>query len=241
MTLKSRISDFQGRQGFHPTIGGVFVNPFYIARRGLADAIRLEAPRLHGRLLDVGCGSKPYASDFQVAEYVGLDIDTPRTRSLGTADSYYDGGHFPFDSASFDSVLCNQVLEHVFNPDEFLEEIRRVLKPGGLLLMTIPFVWDEHEQPYDYARYSTFGLKALLEKHGFVVERQCKITGNISVLFQLLNGYLYKLLPRSKRIHMVVCACVMAPISLIGVALGRLLPPSPDLFLDQLAVARRSP
>ena len=61
-------------------------------------------------------------------------------------------------------MLCNQVLEHVFNPDEFLLKINRVLKNDGKLLLTVPFVWDEHEQPFDYARYSSFGLKALIEK-----------------------------------------------------------------------------
>ena len=58
--------------------------------------------------------------------------------------------------------MCNQVLEHVFNPDDFVREIARVLKPGGALLLTVPFVWNEHEQPYDYARYSSFGLRAFL-------------------------------------------------------------------------------
>jgi SAM-dependent methyltransferase len=238
--IKRRLSAFMGTQSFHPTLSGAFVNPFLIARRGLANAIRDDAHLLHGRLLDVGCGSKPYARYFNVDQYVGLDIDTSRTRSLGIADHYYDGHRFPFESSSFDSILCNQVLEHVFNPNEFLAEMNRVLKPGGGVLLTVPFVWDEHEQPYDYARYSSFGLKALFEKSGFVVERQRKINANISVVFQLINSYLYKLLPRSPRVHLVVCATIMAPLSLIGIALGRILPPDEDLFLDQIVFARKS-
>ena len=72
-------------------------------------------------------------------------------------------------------MLCNQVLEHVFNPQEFLGELGRVLARGGRLLLTVPFVWDEHEQPFDYARYSSFGLKALLEQHGFRVLQHRKL------------------------------------------------------------------
>src|SRR3546814_1285445 len=85
------------------------------------------------------------------------------------ADYFYYLKKFPFESDIFNSVLCNQVLEHVFNPDDFLQEIHRVLREGGMLLLTVSFVRDEHEQPSDYARYSTYGLKSLLERNGFTV------------------------------------------------------------------------
>ena len=140
------------RQMFFPSWLGIFVNPFYFARAGLRDAMREFASRLSGSLLDVGCGSKPYRSLFTVDAYIGLDIDSETSRQRGIADQLYDGNVFPFPDGAFDSVLCNQVLEHVFNPDAFLAEIARVLKPGGKLLLTVPFVWDYHEQPYGYSR-----------------------------------------------------------------------------------------
>ena len=159
-----KLKEIYLRQMYSPGWLGIFVNPFYFARSGLRDAVTDFAPMLSGRLLDVGCGSKPYQDLFAVEVYIGLDIDSENSRKRGIADHYYDGHVFPFTDASFDSILCNQVLEHVFNPDEFLREIVRALKPGGRLLLTVPFVWDEHEQPYDYARYSSFGLRDLLEK-----------------------------------------------------------------------------
>lgn len=152
------------KQMYVPGLIGLFVNPFYFARYGLAKAIEEFAPSLSGLLLDVGCGSKPYKFLFKVQSYVGLDIDTEPVRLRGVADNYYDGELFPYSDSSFDSLLCSQVLEHVFNPDVFLSEINRVLRLGGRVLLTVPFVWDEHEQPYDYARYSSFGLRFLLEK-----------------------------------------------------------------------------
>ena len=112
------------QQQFNPDLSGAFVNPFFLARRCLWREIAAASGQLSGRLLDVGCGLQPYRALFPACVYTGLDIDSPRTRALAVADSFYDGHRFPFDDACFDAVLCNQVLEHVFNPAEFLSEIR---------------------------------------------------------------------------------------------------------------------
>src|SRR5258705_9633859 len=232
--IRERLRRIVHEQRFRPAFWGAFINPFFIARRGLADAVREFALHVHGRLLDVGCGSKPYEQLFRVDQYVGLDIESARTRASGAADQYYDGHRFPFADTSFDAVLCNQVLEHVFDPNEFVSELHRVLKPGGRLVLTVPFVWDEHEQPFDYARYSSFGLRALFEQHGFAIERHRKINPNISAIFQLINAYLYKVLPKPLIVHVIVCATVMAPISYLGVILSKILPDNEDLYLDQI-------
>src|ERR1035437_5812332 len=198
--MKQPLQAIYRRQMFFPGWFGIFVNPFYFARAGLRDAMAQFAPQLSGKLLDVGCGSEPYRSLFTVDTYIGLDIDSDASRQRGVADQLYDGGVFPFSDGAFDPALCNQVLEHVFNPDVFLGEIARVLKPGGRLLLTVPFVWDEHEQPYDFARYSSFGLRAILEKQGLKILIHKKLGADPSVLFHLANAYLFKIsmgLPRS--------------------------------------------
>jgi SAM-dependent methyltransferase len=226
---------------FFPGWLGIFVNPFYFARSGLRDAMTEFAPMVSGRLLDVGCGSKPYQALFAVDAYIGLDIDSEASRKGGIADHFYEGDTFPFADASFDSVLCNQVLEHVFNPDKFLGEIVRVLKPGGKLLLTVPFVWDEHEQPYDYARYSSFGLRALLEKQGFKIVHHKKIGADASILFQLANAYLFKVTqgwPRSSKL--LFTASVMAFVNVMGLLARRMLPDNPDLFLDHVVLAEKA-
>lgn len=229
------------RHMFFPGLLGLFVNPFYFARKGLCEAISEFAPLLSGRLLDVGCGSKPYKSLFAVEAYIGLDIDSEMSRKRSIADYLYDGKSFPFADSSFDAVLCNQVLEHVFNPDEFLGEIVRVLNPGGKLLLTVPFVWDEHEQPYDYARYSSFGLRALLEKQGLKIVHHKKTCADASILFQLANAYLFKItqgLPRPFKL--LLTASVMAFINVLGLLARRLLPSNPDLFLDHIVLAEKA-
>ncbi|MBK8496718.1 MAG: methyltransferase domain-containing protein [Chitinophagaceae bacterium] len=80
----------------------------------------------------------------------------------------------PFDNDQFDAVFSSEVFEHIFNLEEILPEINRVLKPGGKLLFTCPFAWPEHEIPYDFARYSSFGIKAVVERQGFTVIEQYK-------------------------------------------------------------------
>jgi len=228
---------FAARQ-FKPGIIGIFINPFFLARRGLWREIEAASPMLAGDLLDVGCGSKPYQALFKVHSYTGLEIDTPTARLRNVADAYYDGKFFPFDDASFDAVLCNQVLEHVFTPDAFLKEIARVLRPRGRLLLTVPFVWDEHEQPYDYARYSSFGLSALLERSGFYIVRQRKILADASILFQMANAYLFKVTgARSILAKLILRVFLFAPVSILGLLASMLLPRNEDFFLDQLVVA----
>jgi SAM-dependent methyltransferase len=229
------------RQDFFPGLLGIFTNPFYLSRSALQQAIRSNASSLGGRLLDVGCGIKPYFELFKVDQYIGLEIDTPIARKRKVADVFYSGKVFPFPDESFDSVLCNQVLEHVFNPTDFLNEIGRVLKPGGKLLLTVPFVWDEHEQPWDYARYSSFGLATLVKERRFRIISHYKLRADISVIFQLANAYIFKKTQRWPRsAQFFTTATVMATLTSLGLLGGRLLPSNPDLYLDHVLLAEKA-
>lgn len=235
------IREYILRQQYNPTIVGLWLNPFYHSRHGLRIAIKRMAGYINvDRILDVGCGKKPYRDLFSCKEYIGLEIDTPNNRANKQADFFYNGTTFPFYDTEFDAIVCNQVLEHVFTPDIFLCEIKRVLKKDGLLLLTVPFVWDEHEQPWDYARYSSFGLKSLLQKNGFKVLQYEKTSANISVVFQLLNAYLYKILwTRWSLINLCITFFLLAPFNVLGLILGKVLPSNQDLYLDQIVLAQR--
>ena len=239
--MSNKIREILKKKSFFPSWWGAFLNPFYLARRGLARAVQSYSKVLHGKLLDVGCGTKPYRSAFVVDEYIGLDIDNEYSRKRGIADEFYDGRIFPFLENEFEAILCNQVLEHVFNPDEFLSEIYRVMKPDEKMLVTVPFVWDEHEQPYDYARYSSFGLKALLEKNGSDVIAHEKIGSDASIIFQLINAYLYKVTQHwNKYLKLLFTFFVMSWINLMGLLASALSPKNPDLFLDHVVLVRKS-
>lgn len=224
---------------FEPSFIGLFLNPFFIARRGLLKSIKELGIEITGKTLDVGCGTKPYEKFFNCSEYVGLEIETTLKRELKQADYYYDGEKFPFRNAEFDSIVTNQVLEHVFNPNEFLSEINRVLENDGKLLLTVPFVWDEHEHPFDYARYSSFGLKSLMEKHGFEIIKHHKSVDDFRVVAQIINAYIYKITHKNWLIKNISTVFIMSLINILGILTGFLLPKNKDLFLDNIILARK--
>ena len=229
------------KQQFNPGLLGVFTNPFYHMRRQLYKSVSSFSMQLSGKILDIGCGSKPYQNLFTGAtEYIGIDYDSPANRAHTKADVFYDGEHFPFKDGSFDSAIATEVLEHVFNPDIFLKESLRVLKDGGVLLLTCPFAWDEHSQPYDYARYSSFGLAHLMRKNGFEIMAQQKTAGNMKALCQILNCYIYKILPfKNYRLRVCCYLFTTAPITILGSILSLLLPQNPDYYLSNVIIVRK--
>lgn len=241
VAMINKIKKYYHRQIFEPGFLGLFINPFYIARKALYTNIKILAKEIGGLTLDIGCGNKPYEYLYDVSKYIGLDLKTSIHNVQTFADIFYDGKHIPVKDNTIDSIVCNQVFEHVFEPDKFLAEINRVLKNNGILLISLPFVWDEHEQPYDYARYSSFGIKFLLEKHGFNIKLHIRTVNDFSLFAQLLNLYFYKLVHKKKSfIKKFVTLFVMAPITIFGVLLGKILPKNDDLFLDNIILATKN-
>ncbi|MBL0340959.1 MAG: class I SAM-dependent methyltransferase [Bacteroidetes bacterium] len=97
-------------------------------------------------------------------------------------DIIYDGINIPFPDNEFDIIFCTEVMEHVPNPEHFLSEINRVLQSGGVLIMTTPFMVQLHEEPYDFYRYTKYGIQHLLNKSGFEVKNIVAFGDAIGVL-----------------------------------------------------------
>lgn len=231
-------------QEFYPRTLALFTNPFYFARKGLLQNIKSFSGHVTGNMLDIGCGQKPYRKLFAVSSYTGLEFDTAENQKQKGGDDvfFYAGGRFPFNDSQFDSALSTEVLEHVFEPDLFLTEINRVLKKGGVFLLSVPFVWDEHEQPYDYGRYSSFGLKYLLEKHGFEIVESKKSMPDIRTLCQLINAFIYKIAImgiKSYRRRLLATIVLASPGNILGTILARIVPENKDLYLDSVILARK--
>ena len=238
--LVNRLNRLWQRELFDPTWLGLLINPFYFARRSLVQSLRPLLGQLSGEVLDVGCGRKPYRHFVQATRYVGVDLDTPELRELGAADIFYDGERIPVEAESFDAVVCSQVLEHVFTPVGFIGELYRVLRIGGQLVLTTPFVWDEHSQPYDFGRYSSFGLRRVLEDAGFEIIAQRKTCADCRVLVQLAAAFVYKLVSlRNRRLAMAARMLLIAPLNVFGSIVAFLLPANPDLYLDNVVLARK--
>jgi SAM-dependent methyltransferase len=134
-------------------------------------------------LLDIGCGDKPYArSAPNVRRWIGFDAD-----SNAEADVHGKADALPFPEASFDTVLCTQVLEHVPMPGAVVAECARVLRPGGMLIVSVPQYWELHEEPHDYYRFTPIGIATILQGAGFNVVRQVREGQGPAVAGQALN------------------------------------------------------
>lgn len=229
------------QQLFRPGIIGFFINPFFLGRSSMYINVKKLSKYISGKTLDVGSGSKPYIGLFKgVTQYIGMDIEqSGHKHQYEYIDVFYDGEHFPFEDNSFDSLVFFEVLEHVFNPDTFFNEISRVVKPNGNCLVTIPFIWGEHEQPYDFARYSSFGLKHIFEKHGFEVVKHKKYLTDFRLIFLLINSYFYTTI--KKYLPGYLAWLIIIPVSIINNFLGLLsyiLPKNKDLYFGNIYVLR---
>lgn len=114
-------------------------------------------------VLDLGCGHKPYRDLFPGANYFGMD----RAMDDSSPDFLGDALSLPVRDRSIDIVFATQVIEHVTKPDHMVRECNRVLRPNGFLVLTGPFYWPLHEEPYDFFRFTRYGFEQLLADAGF--------------------------------------------------------------------------
>lgn len=126
---------------------------------------------LWGDILDVGCGEMPYRHLLpRDASYTGIDIADPAkfdmTRDQGVIA--FNGRDIPFADHSFNAILCTEVLEHVIDPEALVAEMHRVLRPGGTMLVTVPYSARVHYVPYDFHRFTRYRLKQLFWECGKV-------------------------------------------------------------------------
>jgi SAM-dependent methyltransferase len=141
------------------------------------------------RVLDVGAGTAPYREFFSSHSYTTSDWENSLYDAARHADVIGPIDDLPVTDCSFDAVLVTEVLEHVPDPLAALCELRRILRPGGQILITIPFVWELHEEPYDFFRYTRYGIEHLLATAGFVNEQILDLSGYFSLLGQLLKNF----------------------------------------------------
>jgi len=124
-----------------------------------------------GRVLEVGCGAQPYRHLVPAdCSYTGLDWEQAEAHfNYRLPDTvYYQGERFPFEYGFFDNLFHTEVLEHIYQPGQFLAECHRVLKPSGQMFFTVPFQARYHYIPHDYFRYTPAALERMLREAGFV-------------------------------------------------------------------------
>jgi SAM-dependent methyltransferase len=166
-------------------------SPTWVVRRALARWLQEQAAELRDgppvRILDVGCGVKPYYPFFAAVatEYVGVDaVDNPAADLRGLVEA------LPVEDAGFDVVLCTQVLEHCGDPSQAVRELRRVTKPGGRVLASTHGVQVYHPSPTDYYRWTHEGLQMLFTTSAeWSSLRVLPAAGTASALAMLLGTY----------------------------------------------------
>jgi SAM-dependent methyltransferase len=124
----------------------------YYIRTSIFDALKRSLGEFKGSFLDIGCGKMPYKEfilqNSNVERYIGLDIYNAIQYDQNVqADFTWNGVKMPFEDSSFESSFGTEVLEHCPYPKITLDEVNRVLKPGGVFFFTVPFLWNLHEQP----------------------------------------------------------------------------------------------
>lgn len=176
---------YNGLAGIHPNEN--LLHHQWLSVKDLRKGLKEVLSSVSAKVLDVGCGKRPYRMYLdprRVTIYVGIDSDPTSDADLLVSGAQHG---WPFQNQTFDAIICTEVLEHVHDPQVFIGELSRVLKPGGLLILSVPFIFNMHGEPRDFFRFTEFGLLEIVSK-GFEIidlKRQGAVGSTLAIL--LLN------------------------------------------------------
>lgn len=195
----------KNKLNFGSWMSSFLLNPSYIIRKLLYNEIIDNSQFIIWKVLDFWCWEKPYKDLFNYKEYIWLDFKNSwHDNAKNNIDIYWDGKKIPFKDNNFDSFISTETLEHVFNIDEILQEINRVLKKWWYWIVTIPFMIWEHEEPYDFARYTYFWIKDILEKNWFKIIKHNRLWNYYLTLLQLKRWYIAQIIHNRKNKYMKI-------------------------------------
>lgn len=181
-------------------------------------------PALEGKVLDVGCGEMPFRFALTGnVQYTGIDVAAADSFGM-TRDSaiqLFDGRQIPFPDDHFHHVLCTEVLEHAEDPEMLMAEMYRVLKPGGSLILTVPFSARVHHAPYDFHRFTSYRLAQLLSPFD---QYDIAVRGNdiASIANKLIVLTMALLQPRFRILWNLFLAILCGPIAAVFVVAARI-------------------
>jgi SAM-dependent methyltransferase len=146
-------------------------------------------------VLDAGAGEGRFAHYFRHTRYVPIDLAIgDHTWDYGSIQACVDLACLPLPDNTFDGVICTQVLEHVPNPRQVIDELARVLRPGGHFYLSAPQGWHQHQKPYDFFRFTSFALTNLFEQAGLTIDFIRPMGGyfwHLSYELQMMHYWLF--------------------------------------------------
>ena len=143
-------------------------------------------------MLDYGCGGQPYKNFFlpKLTRYIGADVAAAQGVQLDL--EIIPGQALSLADASIDTLLSTQTLEHLPDVYFYLKECGRLVRPGGVMILTAPMQWRHHEVPYDYLRFTKYGLSVLIEQNGFEIKSISPCGGVYALLGQIFLSHLHE-------------------------------------------------
>ncbi len=181
------------------------------------------SPYYKGTLYDLGCGTRPYESFFLnfAHKYVGIDWGSSVHKLK--ADIVADlNKPLPVESNCADTIVCLSVLEHLCEPQCLIDEAYRMMKPGATIILQVPWQWWIHEAPYDFFRYTPYGLRYMLEKAGFSNVEVQPTCGFFSMWFLKMNYFSLRFIKGPRLLRGIIKLCLM-PCWYLGQATAPLL------------------
>ncbi len=163
--------------------------------------IKKVLPKFKGKVLDIGCGQSPYRYllNKNETEYRGIDVAEAASFDYINNDiTLFDGEKIPFDNEFFDAIICTEVLEHVYNYQNLIDEMYRVCKKDSKLIITIPFSARYHYIPYDFFRYTPSALEKIFCKFS-TVEITPRGSDVLSICAKIIVLFFRNLIPNSFR------------------------------------------
>ena len=142
-----------------------------------------------GALIDLGCGKVPLFATYKghVSSVTCLDWGNSMHPNPHLDQEQDLNQPIAYPDSSFDSIILSDVLEHIRKPEELIREMHRILRPGGHVIMNVPFYYGLHEQPFDYYRYTRHALKSMTEDAGFEVVELASIGGVPEIMADLFS------------------------------------------------------
>jgi SAM-dependent methyltransferase len=205
--------------------------------------IAKKLPQMTGVVYDFGCGIRPYERDIlkYAEKYIG--IDWPHTLHGVHADIVADLNHsLPITSETANSIVSFQVLEHLSEPQTMLNEAFRILKSKGNIFISVPFQWHVHEAPYDFFRYTRYGLEYMLQKAGFQDIQIDETSGFWTMWLLKLNYQLVRFIRGPKALRLII-AMIIVPIMWfnqhLAVVIDQIWPNSENETTGYFVVARK--